>query len=237
MKSHHFVMLFEKRFQQNIRVRMEPYFQWLYQIPVSADPNSSFSIINSDDYFVAHELINSGLGKNIGIDLAIEKSFSNGLFFLISGSLFDSKYKMNNEGNFHSTWFNTKFNSSFNTATSIGKEWVLSNDRLLEFGARIIYSEGMRYTPIDQNQSQQTGWPSDISDQAFEAQTPFHYGTDLRIAYRKNTAKRSWKLSLDIQNATNRENVRRPVYDQINQEIRFDPQSSLIPALSYTLDF
>jgi len=76
-----------------------------------------------------------------------------------------------------------------------------------------------------------------VPDPVIAHKTTDYFRIDMRISYRKFHPPHSWKLSLDIQNATNRVNQERPEYDLLRHEVIFDPQASINPVISYALDF
>jgi hypothetical protein len=234
-RARHMAVSFSRAFSRNTRVKIEPYYQHLYRVPVSTDSWNSYSLINQDRNFFADSLSNNGTGYNAGVELTFEKSFSNQLFFLLSGAVYDSKYKTNNGG--LDKYYNTKYNSNFNSALTLGKEWDLQNGKRLELGGRVLWSGGMRFTPIDQQKSIENGRAVYVNSQAYSSQNPNYFRIDTRVALRKNAEKISWKLSLDIQNLTNHQNPQRPYYDRWNGTIEFGYNTSIIPVISYTIDF
>ena len=234
-RSHHFAVNFNKQFEGNVRIKVEPYYQSLFDIPVSVHPWSTYSLINQDRNFSGDSLINKGTGHNVGVELTLEKSFSNRLFFLLSGSVYDSKYKTNNGG--ADRFYNTKYNSNFNSALTFGKEWELTNSRRLEIGGRILWSGGMRYTPYDEQRSIETGKPVYIYSETYAQQVKNYFRVDSRVALRKNAARFAWKLSLDIQNLTNYKNPQRPYFDRWTGTVAYGFNTSIIPVISYTIDF
>jgi len=235
VRARHLVAMFDQRFANSMRIKIEPFYQQLYNVPVSTNPVSTYSVLNQDDFFVTDTLQNSGEGKNHGVELTLEKFFYNQMFFMMSGTIYDSKYKMNNGG--ADKWFDTRFNSKMNASLSAGKEWEISDNKLFEAGGRMIYGGGLRYTPIDEAASKILGQPVFVQDQAFSEQAMDYFRMDMRVAYRVNRPKVSWKLSLDVQNLTGHENVRRPVYNRYSNSIEWLPQTGIIPVVSYTLDF
>jgi len=73
-------------------LKIENYYQQLYSVPVEQRP-TSYSILNDGaDFGVApiDSLENKGTGKNRGAEITIEKFYSKGYYFLITGSFFDS---------------------------------------------------------------------------------------------------------------------------------------------------
>src|SRR5690606_40225300 len=54
-----------------------------------------FSAINTGSSFIPSDqdsLVNSGTGRNYGIELTLERFFNKGYYFLITSSIFDSQY-------------------------------------------------------------------------------------------------------------------------------------------------
>lgn len=89
-KSHHFSLNYGKRIANNISLKIEPYYQYLFDIPVEA--NTSFSILNYNAYRLDKKLVNNGKGQNYGVDLTLERSLQDGWYSLFTGSLFKSEY-------------------------------------------------------------------------------------------------------------------------------------------------
>ncbi len=234
-RSHHVAFSVARPFAGQVRVKVEPYYQYLFDVPVSIHPWSTYSLINQDRNFFADSLSNSGTGYNAGVEVTLEKTFSNRIFFLLSGSVYDSKYRMNNGGT--AVAYNTKYNSGYNTALTFGKEWELSNGKRLELGGKVLYSGGQRYTPYDTQASRDTGRPVYIYDQAYTQRVSDYFRVDARVALRKNKAHSSWRLSLDIQNLTNRSNPQRPYFDRWTGNVAYQFNTTIIPVISYMVDF
>lgn len=234
-RAHHVAINITRAFAGQVRLKVEPYYQYLFDVPVSLQSWNTYSLINQDRNFFADSLSNAGTGYNAGIEVTLEKAFTNRLFFLLSGAVYDSQYKTNNGG--ESKFYNTKYNSNFNSALTFGKEWDLKKGKRIEAGGRVLWSGGMRYTPFDTEKSIEAGRAVYIQSQAYEGRNKNYFRVDARIALRKNATKFSWKLSLDIQNLTNYQNPQRPYYDRWTGTQGFGYNTSIIPVISYTIDF
>jgi hypothetical protein len=93
--SNHYVIAYDNQFSQNWRIKVETYYQDLSNVPVELNP-STYSTLNiGADYVTPNEdsLVNSGTGKNFGVEFTLEKFFSKNYYFLLTTSVFDSKYK------------------------------------------------------------------------------------------------------------------------------------------------
>jgi hypothetical protein len=234
-RARHYGLSFNQPLPGNIRLKIEPYYQYLFHVPVSIHPWNTYSLINQDRNFMADSLSNKGTGYNTGIELTFEKAFSNHFFFLLSASLYDSKYKTNNGGVNRS--YNTKYNSGFNSALTFGKEWDLNGSKRLEVGGRVLWSEGQRYTPYNTAASIEKGQPVLLYNKTYADRIQNYFRIDTRIALRKNAKKLSWKLSLDIQNVTNYKNPQRPYFDRWTGRTSYQYNTSIIPVISYMVDF
>lgn len=91
-KAHHFVAGYAISTSAFTHLKMEVYYQYLFQVPVIKD--SSFSLLNQqNEWFVDAVLQNTGKGKNYGAELSFEKYLSGGYYYNINASVFRSRYK------------------------------------------------------------------------------------------------------------------------------------------------
>jgi hypothetical protein len=233
IKSDHFIAAFHHYTQNRMRLSVEAYYQSMFNVPISADVTSNYWLLNYSSDFPEFQVKSQGLGRNKGIDLAIEKQFSNSYFFLATFSVLDSKFKAN-DGLWHNSRFNTRFSSSY----TFGKEFPFKNGNILQIGGRFLFSGGFRYTPFDPIKSKEKGFY--VADQTRENEgqvAPFQR-LDTRIAYRFNGKKTSGNISLDFQNATNRLNATNVAYDSVKNTTYLEYRGSgFIPVLTFQFDF
>ncbi len=93
-KSDHLVLSYDNSFAPSWRMKIETYYQQLYNIPVQSYA-STYSVLNTGaDYYEppVDSLKNKGTGKNYGVELTVEKFFNKNYYMLLTGSLYDSKY-------------------------------------------------------------------------------------------------------------------------------------------------
>ncbi len=143
-KAHHLMLSFAYKMSNNMSLKVEPYVQFLYDVPVMRD--SSFSVLNRDEFFVENTLVNKGRGRNIGVDITWERALSKGLYYMVTASLFDSRYR-GGDG----VWHNTRFNRKYVLNGLIGKEWMLGRNKqnILSVNLKMTLQGGERYAPID----------------------------------------------------------------------------------------
>jgi hypothetical protein len=218
---------------QNLRLKTELYYQRLFNVPVSAADTNSTSTLNIISEFVTEPLVNNGKGKNYGLEISLEKYLSNNFYYLLSNSLYQSKYTA-----LDGVERNTRFNGNHITTLLAGKDFV-SERKSKVFGVNIktIYAGGLRTTPIDVEASREKGYTVFLKDQAFAKQNPSYFRTDLRLSLKWNRNKRTNTLSLDVQNLTNRQNVYGEWFSKQEGKVVYSYQNGLIPILNYKVEF
>jgi hypothetical protein len=231
-KAHHVVVGYDRSLNPYLRMKVETYYQHLFNIPVKPGENESYSIINQQWSFQTDPLINEGLGKNYGAEFTLEQFTHNNLYFLLTTSVYNSLYKTQ-----ENTWRNTRYNGNANMTFTAGKEFNLKKDRVLGLNVRSLYSGGLRTTPVDLEQSLLKGETVYQEDKAFEEQNPAYFRTDIRISLKRNKPKSTHTLALDIQNVTNRKNIYGSYFEPLTGKITTAYQTPLIPVLSYKIEF
>ena len=234
-KAHHLVLGYENNLSRSTKIKTELYYQSLFDVPISNDPNSSFSAINLVEGFTLEDLVNEGTGENYGVELSLQKTFSNSIFFLINGSYFDSKYT-GSDG----IKRDTRFNSNYILNITGGKEFrwnTKGKDKVFGVNGRVAYYGGFRDTPIDVSASLLAGETVYIESEAFSIKQADFFKLDLRLYWKNNKPKYSSTLSLDIQNATNQTNIAYSYFDAQQGEVIVKNQLGLIPILSYRIEF
>ena len=232
-KAHHFVLAYDWNISKKLHFRLEPYFQYLFDIPIVA--NTTTSLINLEqDWFINDSYINTGKGQNYGVDLTLEQYINKGFYYLVSASVFNSKYKTDTN-----TWYNTRFNKNYLITALAGKEFKLGKHKQNSLGINIRTSlqGGHRYSPID-NQSSLLD-----QDVHYNETTPFNqqaqtaFLTDFTINYEWNKQKTTQRLSLKVLNVTNFEEFQGHRFNlQTNQVDKFK-EGIIIPNISYKISF
>jgi hypothetical protein len=234
-KAHHFVAGYDWNMNSFTHLKTEVYYQHLFNVPISNDPTSTYSILNAVDGYGQQVLVNKGLGKNYGLELTLEQYMHNNMYYLLSVSLYESKYKAPN-GDWYDTYFNTNYASSF----TMGKEWTLSEKRkrrIIGCNIKSLFVGGLRYTPIDLPASIAAGDVKYKEKETFTKQNPAYYRLDIRVSCKRNFNKITTTLALDIQNTTNHQNVGGQYFDNKTGEVKYWYQAGLIPILSYRVEF
>src|SRR5690606_29449536 len=147
-KARHYVVGYENKVGQNLFMKLEAYYQDIYNVPVEDDPASSYSLINQVDGFADRVLVNKGTGHNVGIEMTLERYFADNYYFMITASVFDSKYKA-----LDGVERNTLFNGNVVGNALFGKEFLIGSRnntrKVIGVNARVSSLGGRRYTPVD----------------------------------------------------------------------------------------
>ncbi|WP_246343781.1 TonB-dependent receptor [Adhaeribacter radiodurans] len=233
-KARHYVLSYDQMLREDLRFKVETYYQQLYNLAISPDPKSTIAALNSETGLIADSLVSNGKGKNYGVELSLEKFFTNNYYFLITSSLYNSKYTAAN-----GIEYNTRYNGNHILNVLGGKEFRVGKEKTNLIGAnvRVLWAGGNRYTPLNAEQSRAEGKAVYYENERYEAQAPDYFRTDIRVSYRKNRPKASYILSLDIQNVTNRLNMYNQYYDKDTQSLKISTQTGLIPVLNYRIEF
>jgi hypothetical protein len=236
-KSHHFVLGYNLQPFNNWRIKTEVYYQSVFNVPVNTF-SSSYSMLNTGSTFktdLQDSLTNLGTGKNYGIELTIEKFFSNGYYGLFTSSLYSSKY-IGSDGIERNTAYNGKY--VFNILA--GKEWKVGMGKRNKFSTDIKFTNagGRAFTPIDLIASNTIG-REQLSTNAYSDYYANYYRLDIKAGYTLNSSKRkiSHTFSFDLQNVTNHKNVFSQSYDDRNQSISTTYQLGFFPNVIYKLQF
>ncbi|VAW27607.1 hypothetical protein MNBD_BACTEROID06-340, partial [hydrothermal vent metagenome] len=233
-KSHHLSAGINREIGNGLHLKLEGYFQYLYEVPIEAT-SSSFSILNSGASFafeVEPNLVNEGFGRNYGVEVTLEKSFSNSYYFLITGSLFESEYQGSDE-----VWRNTAFNNRYILNTLGGKEFKIGKSGVITTDIKLTFSGGRFYTPIDLDQSIIAGEAVFVNSEAFSQQYDPYFRTDFKIGYRINMKRISQEFLVDIQNITNRENIFEQYFNPVTGTIDRRNQLGLFIIPQYRILF
>ncbi|MBT4400219.1 MAG: TonB-dependent receptor, partial [Bacteroidetes bacterium] len=232
-KSHQFALNYNWMISENFRTKIETYYQYLYDIPVESEA-SSFSLANYGASFHqdrVDNLVNEGLGKNYGVELTLERYLNDGFYFLLTGTLYQSKYKTLEE-----PWRNTQFNGNFITNVLTGYELKIGKN-LIGIDLRTVYAGGKRFPSIDIEASKQWGYPVYDPVTAYEQRADPYFRTDLRLSFKMSMKKFSQEWAIDFQNLTNHKNIYSQYFDVASGTVKHNYQSSFTPMFLYRINF
>lgn len=233
-KSMHFVAGFEQQLRDDVRLKIDAYYQHLYHIPV-ARQRPEYSVLNQGGGFMfqAYQyMINKGKGRNLGVELTLEKFIHRGFYYLFSASLFDAKLK-----GYDGISRNSAFNNNFVVNALAGYELKTGKRSLITVDVKTVYAGGNRFLPINKEQSiiQQSAvydWAN-----AYEDRYPDYFRLNARIGFRLNGKNLNQEWALDLQNLTNHENIFTQNWNNQQQQIVTSYQMGFMPMMTYKIYF
>jgi hypothetical protein len=232
-KAHHFVLSYEIRISEILALKIEPYYQKLYDVPVI--PGSYYSLQNLEKgLFFNDSLINAGKGSNKGVDLTLERYLKNGFYYLFTASVFDSKYT----GGDHIER-NSRFNKQYVFNLLAGKEWIYgkNKNKIISVNVKFNYMGGDWYNPINVNASMDNRSIVEDLSRAFEERKPDAKILSFSFIYRKNHPKHSDIWSLNLINALGYREFNGYHFDKLTNSIKKENDLLMIPNVSYKIEF
>jgi hypothetical protein len=230
-KAHHIILGYDWKISQNTHLRFEPYYQKLYDVPVIKD--SSFSMINyNNEMYFSSQLISTGTGTNIGIDLSLERSMINGYYYIFTTSLFNSKYIGGDD-----VERNTKYNQNLVLNILGGKEWQTKNDNTFSLNGKFTILGGRRYAPVDLDKSLRSKFVIYDNSRIFEEQVPTNYYIDISMNYTINKPKLSHSIILQIKNLLLQKEFLGHAYNFRSNSIDPYELTIMFPYISYKVLF
>jgi hypothetical protein len=232
-RAHHLVLSYDWAINDNMRLKVEPYYQHLYDVPVVAD--SSFSMINFEqDWFFDQKLDNAGKGRNYGLDMTLERFFSDKFYYLVTGSVFQSEYQ-GGDG----VWRDSRFNRNYAFNVLGGKEWQVGTSGKKFWGVNfgLTVMGGKKISPLDEQASLMAREEVLDETRAFESSEPAVYNLDMTISLRKNKPRYSTVLSLQIKNMAGSPDYDGYEYNYKENSMIERSTSTMIPNLSYKIEF
>ncbi|MEI6089411.1 MAG: TonB-dependent receptor [bacterium] len=241
LKADHYVLGYDKSITKNVRTKIEVYYQNLYDLPVENNDTSNYATINEGTDYRYVALVNKGVGKNYGIEATIERFFNNHYYFLINGSLFESKYKA-----LEGVWRNTKFNSNYLVNILCGKEFDKlgkKQNKTLSLNAKVLFSGGQRYIPLLRDANGNLAVEPENNrfwdySKAYDNTLNDFFTLNFSVSYKINLPHTTHEIFLDLNNLTNNQGNLSEYYDAGKPgKIGYITQGSFLPNLMYRVYF
>ena len=233
-KAVHAVIAYDVNLFNSVRIKTELYYQYLYKIPVKSR-SDYFSAANLGADFNSpnlDSLESNGTGENYGFEVTLEKFYSKGYYFLVTASLFESKYKAS-DGIIR----NTAFNGNYVFNALAGKEFKIKEKHIFALDVKFTYAGGKRYVPIDLTSSIIANNEIRNDLLAYQPQYDPYVRLDVKPSYKINTKRFTHEISVDIQNVTKHNNIFQQQYDMNTQKIKTDYQLKFFVIPQYRLTF
>ncbi|NNF36865.1 MAG: TonB-dependent receptor, partial [Saprospiraceae bacterium] len=211
-------------------LKLETYYHRLKDVAII--PDSNFSFINlENDWFINHQFVSSGKGRNYGVDVTLERYLRNGVFGLLSTSYYRSEFQNNDE------WFNSIYDNRFTMNLLLGKEWQIGDNNSFSFSTRFSYIGGRPHYLIDELLSSSTFSAQLITENGYTERFPGAFLTHFSINYIINKNNLTHTLSLKVLNATAYEEFEAFKYNRLTGQVDDFREAIVLPNLSYKVSF
>ena len=239
VRAQHFVLGYDIKLARDWRLKTEVYYQSLDRVPIDHFP-SSYSTLSEGATFVfsddKNSLISEGTGSNKGLEITLEKFYSNGFHFLTTGSFFESKYKGSDQ-----VERSTPFDNGYVINFLAGREWKIGKAKKNAFviDTKFTTSGGGWYTPVDLAASRNEGFEILKEQEAFTLQYDNYMRWDVKLGLKLNSSKKrvSHQFYFDFQNVTNRQNIFVSQYNRVTNNIDRINQVGFFPDFLYRIQF
>jgi hypothetical protein len=241
LKAHHYVVGYEKRFTKNLRAKVEVYYQALYNLPVENNDTSSYATINEGLDFRYVDLVNKGTGKNYGVELTLERFLANNYYFLINGSLYNSKYET-----LEGVERNTQYNGNYLVNILLGKEFRnlgKKKNQSLSLNGKIFYGGGKKIIPLLRDAQGNLAVDTDNNnywdyEKAYENKLEDIYQVTISASYKFSRPKATHEIFINLDNITNTKGKVSEYYDENEpNSVGHLTQFGLFPNLMYRVYF
>ena len=234
-RSHHISASFSQRLGENAIIKIEPYWQYLFDVPVEI--GSTFSILNHNLFYQDRALVNEGVGRNYGIDLTLERYLKDGLYGMFTATLFKSEYR-----DAQGEWHNTRHDRTFVTNILGGKEWMVgkSKKNVFGFNGRFTLMGGDRYTPMPEGLTLEEVMKRpdhsipDDGDKPFSKQMGLNTGFAFSVKYTINGKRKATHLILEYLKVRS---FQGKTFNIKTHEVEDKFTSLTFPNIAYRLEF
>ena len=238
-KSWQSVAGYNQKIGKGMHLKTEIYYQWLFNIPViPCIPEESLLNFGQDEFFeLEGMLVNKGTGQNYGIEITFEKFFDKHFYFLLTASLYDSKYK-----GYDKIERRTRYAGNYAFNALFGYEWKLGKSKqyLLSTNAKIAYIGGKREVPLNivliDSISNIYQLEFDYS-QAYKKRLPDYFRVDLNINMKTNFKRWSLEWFIELINLTNHKNIQTKFYDTRFNRFEYVYQYGFTPNFGFKFYF
>ncbi|HEY0653755.1 MAG TPA: TonB-dependent receptor [Chryseosolibacter sp.] len=234
-KAAHFVFGYDNQLGANTHLKVETYYQHLFDVPVENSSASAFSLLNMSEGYTTRDLVNEGTGKNYGVELTVERYLHHGLYYMSTLSLFRSLYTAADGVERKSA-----FDNNYVANLIGGKEFNVgapSKNKVLFVNTKVALIGGKRYSPVLLAESIEAG--HEVIDEAnpFSQKSGDIFRTDFSIGLRRNRKRTTTEFKFDVQNIFNNQTVVSEDYIAASQSIYRNKQLGMLPTISYKISF
>lgn len=241
-RSHQLALGYEWRMKPDLVFRSEVFYHRLFNAPVVGTNTGQgrFTPLNeltAWSWIPGNVLDGTAEGENYGLEFSFEQFLTDGYYYMMNTTLYRSNYRLPESDEFQPGRYDGRYIANI----TAGKEWLKAKSddktRIWGLSLRINYAGGLREAPINEMISEVFYYTAYDFEEGYTEQLPDFFRTDLRVYLKQSRPKYSSTLALDIQNLTNQQNVAYNYYDILTQRVDQRYQISLVPILTYRVEF
>ena len=239
-KAHHLLATYMHKFNDNLNLRVNAYYQYGFDTPVGID-GSTFCSVNRLWNNFDEPMVNKGNTRNFGGDITLEHYMSHGFFGQVNVSVFKSEYR-----GLDKKWRSQLFNRGYTAKILAGKEWMMGKKKQNVFNVSVKYTfmGGLHYTPVDVDEmkrlmasGQTPDEPIFKNDEAMSKQYDPDHIVDLTVSYKINKKKISHTIAFEGLNLLMSESPMAQRFDLRSQTVKVEKGGISLPNLFYRIDF
>lgn len=229
--AHHFVISYDNKLSSNLRLKIEPYLQLLYGVPVVQ--GSSYSMVNfMSDWTFNKELVNDGEATNFGIDFTFERFLSKGFYYLSTLSLYKSEY-IGGDGK----KYRSRFDGGYVLNILGGKEFTVNEKNVLSLNLKLTLMGPYLHQQVDNELSELAqNVIYDYNSEFSYQNSPIEFMSDLTVSYKINSKRTASIFTVQLKNFVGNQ-YQGKKYNLQTGKIEDEFFTSIIPFVSYKLEF
>jgi len=236
MRSLHTVMGYDYLLTEQLRLKAEAYYQYLYDIPVKKSI-PEYSVLNEGiDYYMLRydSLLSRGTGRNYGIDLTLERFLHRNYYYLFTASFYRSYYQ-----GFDEVKRTTAFDNRYVLNAVGGYELPFGRfkNQFLITGIRATWTGGRPYLPYDQEETVNKGEVVYDWENAYKDRFDDYIRCSMRVGYRRNVKHANIQLLFDLVYRSNYTNIYLYRIDVTNGEIEQGYTMGFYPMATWRIQF
>lgn len=230
-KAYHFIAGVHHLLGKDTRLTVEGYYKKYEDFPLDPSQPELFVV---DEVLIMHNMANfeqlndDGIAETYGVEMTLQKKLVEGLYGLVTGAIFRSKYR-GNDDKWRPRVYDNRYLFSIEGGYKPNSKW--------EYSARWIFAGGAPYTPLDLTASEAIN--AAVYDQSAVNgdRYPDYHSLNLRVDRRFYFKGSNLIVYLSVWNAYNRENVSMYYWNEIEQKPDVQHQWTMLPVFGLEYEF
>lgn len=231
LQAVHYIAGVQHYFAADLKATLEFYYKDYDDYPVWKDIPNYILIDGGADFGpnIVGEAVSAGKGIVRGIDFTLQKKLSDlGLYGLLNYSYASTGFSAI-EGGVKPGAFDAGHQLTLIAGYQFKNGWLL--------GARVKFSGGRPYTPIDEEASENLNREVYSTDDFNSARYPDYFRVDLRIDKKFDFSKASLIAYIELQNVFDRENIYSYYWDEFDNALATIYQWAFFPVGGISFQF